>query len=82
MSPTKESTAGPERKHLSEGMKYTPKVFSALKTQVPQQEKKVLCKPTSLFSREKEGNYIYTKEPSRCLWGTLSRSISVEILAS
>ena len=38
------------------GKKKTPKVFSALKTQVPQQAKKqVWCIPKSLFSREKEG---------------------------
>ena len=33
--------------------------------------------PKSLFSREKEGQYIYSQEPSRCLWVTPSRSIAV-----
>ena len=35
-----------------------------------------------LVFKGKEGKYIYTKEPSRCLWGTPSRSIGVQILAS
>ena len=41
---------------LWEGKKYTPKVFSVLKTQVPEQARKeVWCISTSLFSREKKG---------------------------
>ena len=39
--------------------------------------KEVWCIPKSFFSREKEGKYIYTKEPSRWLLGTPSRSIGV-----
>ena len=57
---------------------YTPKVFSAMKTEVSQQAKKeVWCIPKSSFSREKEGKYIYTKELSRWLLRTPSRSIGV-----
>ena len=40
-------------------------------------KKEVWCIPKSLFSREKEGKYIYTKEPWRWLLGTPSRSIGV-----
>ena len=49
-------------KYFFSGPKCPPrKVFSALRTQVPQQAKKeVWCVPKSLFSREKEGKYIYT----------------------
>ena len=44
---------------------YTPKVFSALKTPVPQQARKRFdVNQRSLFSG-KEGENIYTKEPSR-----------------
>ena len=54
-SPAKEH--GKKVTKKSEGKKYTPKVFSALKTQVPQQAKKeVWCIPKSLFSREKKEN--------------------------
>ena len=57
------------------------KVFSAPKTQLPQQAEKrfgVYQKACfRLSSRLTEGNYIYTKEPLRCLWGTPSCSIGV-----
>ena len=56
-----------------EGKKYTPKMFSALKTQVPQQQQP----GKKLVFRGKRGKNIYTKEPSRCVWGTSSHSIGV-----
>ena len=37
----------------------------------------VWCIPKDCFQGKKEGKYIYTKEPSRCLRGTPSRSIGV-----
>ena len=46
-------------------------MFSALETQVPQQAKKVWCIPKGLFSREKEGEYIYTKGLQGVCGGTL-----------
>ena len=65
---------------MSEGQKYTPKVFSALKSKVSQQSTKEVwsmrhSKPVSLFSskgRERKENthiyiYTHTKEPPRCL---------------
>ena len=45
-------------------------VFSSENSSASTGKKEVWCIPKSLFSREKEGKYIYTKEPSRCLWGT------------
>ena len=64
----------------SEGKKYTG-VFSSENSSASTGKKQVWCIPKSLFSREKrrdrEGKYIYTKEASRCLWGTPSRSIGV-----
>ena len=64
-------------KKLSGGITFVyTKVFSALTTQVPQQATKrsgVLQKDCSQGKKRKI--HIYTKEPSRCLWGTPSRSI-------
>ena len=46
--------------HFSEGKKYTPKMFSALKTQVPQQAKKRFgVYQKACFQGKKEGKYIY-----------------------
>ena len=52
---------------LGSGEVYTKGVFSSENSSAP----------TGKNSREKEGKYIYTKEPSRCLWGTPSCSIGV-----
>ena len=50
----------PKQSPRSEVKKYTPKVFSALKTRVPQQGKKeVLVYTKKLVFEGKEGNYIY-----------------------
>ena len=58
--------------------KYTPKVFSALKTQVPQQAKKRFGVYQKAWSQGKRRTKsIYTKEPPRCLWGTSSQGIGV-----
>ena len=62
---------------------HTPKVLSALKTQVPQQAKKMFgVYQKACFHGKKEGKYIYTKELSRCLCGTPARSVGVYSLAS
>ena len=47
------------------------KGVSALKTQVPHRQKRVWCIPKCLVCKGKKRKDIYTKEPSRCLWGTL-----------
>ena len=61
------------------GTKYTPKVFSALRNQVPQQAKKkgLWCIPNCLFSRETKGKIIHTKGPSTFLQGTSLHNIGV-----
>ena len=56
---------------------YTKVVFSLENSSSSIGKKEVWCILKSLFSREKEGKYIYTKEASGCLWGTPSRSIGV-----
>ena len=56
---------------------YTKGVFSSENSSATTGKKEVWCIPKTLFSREKEGKYVYTKAPSRCLWGTPSRSIGV-----
>ena len=61
---------------------YTKGVFSSENSSASTGKKEVWCIPKSLFSREKGGKYIYTKEPSRWLLGSPSRSIGVQILAS
>ena len=65
--------------HSSEEQRYTPKVFSALTSQVPQQAKRGLVYIKKLVFNGKEEKNICTpkKEPSRCLWGTSSHSIGV-----
>ena len=63
--------------------KYTPKVFSALRNQVPQQAKtEVWCILNCLLSREKEGENMYTKVPFKCLLGSASHGIGVQIWTS
>ena len=64
---------------LSEGKKFTPKVFSAVKTEMPQLAKKRgLVYTKLLVFKGKEGkHHIYAKKPPRCLWGTSSQSIGV-----
>ena len=56
---------------------YTKAVFSSYNSSASTGKKQVWCKPKTLFSGEKEAKYIYTKEASRCSWGTPSRSIGV-----
>ena len=64
----------------SEGKKYTPKLFSALKIQVSQQAKNRFgVYQKAGFNGEKRGKYIYTKEASRCLWGTRLRRFSLTL---
>ena len=66
---------GPSSSPSNRREKCTPKVFSALKTQAPQQAtKEVWCIPKSLLSREEQGNKkLYTKKLPRCLSGPLRR---------
>ena len=57
-----------------------PKAFSesALRSQVPQErEERFGVYPNSLFIRERRGEDIYTKAPSRNLHGTSSHGIGV-----
>ena len=62
--------------NTSEGKKYTPKVLSALKIQVPQQAKKeVWCIPKSLFSWENEENTYTPKNLQGGCWGPLRAAL-------
>ena len=56
---------------------YTKGVFSSENLSASTGKKEVWCIPKSLFSRDKGGKYIYTKEPLRWLLGTPSRSVGV-----
>ena len=65
------------RELRSEGNSIHQRCFQLWELKCLNRPKEVWCILKSLFSREKEGKYIYTKEPSRRLWGTPSRSIGV-----
>ena len=56
--------------HLSEGIKNTAKVFSALKTQVPQQAKERFGVYRKAYFQGKRGEIMYTPKslPGVCVW--------------
>ena len=69
---------GPCDPQFKRGKKNTPKMFSALRNQGPQQAKQeVRCIPKLFFLNGRKERHIYTKEPSRCLRATSSHTVLV-----
>ena len=54
----------------SEGKSIHQRCFQLWKFKCHNRQKRGLVYTKNLVSREKEGKYVYTKAPSRCLWGT------------